>query len=323
MQIADSLESSTSVTVVGPSLALELPWAIHSASSPRLRAQHPILEELNRTHPELVRQVQEFWDDGGQFIAELEVMAYVTGALGESDFDRLFDTMAGARDTIPLDLPLRSETPEIRDLINSRLSQLKSDDRRWQDYRALLAALYEPLDEWWRTVGRPTAEHAVAATRRALEQGGEWRRMVSSDCVEVNGHMAEIPEQHESIVLAPCALFGKGLYLDLPGCQLFGVGAGLGELGARARTEDLARSIRVLADPTRLAILDHLRTGERSIGDLALDFDLAQPTISVHVKQLRQAGLVAATRRGQRLELSVNSDAVSALADRLSALVDR
>ncbi len=71
-----------------------------------------------------------------------------------------------------------------------------------------------------------------------------------------------------------------------------GLGAELGELGARARTEELARRIRVLADPTRLAILDHLRTGPRSVGDLATDFGLAQPTVSAHVKQLRQARLV-------------------------------
>jgi len=251
------------------------------------------------------------------------VMAYLTNALAEAEVERLFDVIDAARETIPTDLPLRSETSEMRDTINSRLSRLKSDDQLWQDYRTLLTALYRPLDEWWRTVGRPTAEHAVATTRRALDQGGEWRRMVSSNCTEVNGHIAELSDVDESIILAPCALFGRGLYLDLPGCQLFGVGAGLGELGARTRTEDLAKSIRVLADPTRLAILDHLRAGERSIGEIALDFDLAQPTVSVHVKQLRQAGLVTATRKGPRLELSVNSDAVSELAQRLTTLVER
>jgi DNA-binding transcriptional ArsR family regulator len=230
--------------------------------------------------------------------------------------------MASARERIPPDLPLRSESPESRDMINARLQELRSDGQRWQEYRDLFSALYEPLDEWWRTDGIPSAERAVIATRRALDQGGEWRRMVSQDCVHVNEHIAEMSDLHEPVVLAPCALFGKGLYLDLPGCQLFGIGAGMGELGARARTEDLARAIRVLADPTRLAILDHLRTGERSIGELALDFDLAQPTVSVHVKQLRQAGLVTATRRGPRLELSVNADSVTALAHRLSALVE-
>jgi DNA-binding transcriptional ArsR family regulator len=323
MQIVDIANVSPSVTVVGPSLALELSWATHSAWSPRLRTQHRVLAELNRDHPELLSAAREFWEDEGDCFAELEVMAHLTGALDETGFDSLFDAMEVARPGIPSDLPLRSETPGARDLINARLARLRSDDVRWQEYRALFTALYRPLDAWWRTSGIPTAERAIAATRRALDRGTEWRRMVSSDCVEVTEHIAEISEWQESIVLAPCALFGKGLYLDLPGCQLIGVGAGVGEFGARGRTEELARAIRVLGDPTRLAILDYLRAGERSVGDLALDFDLTQPTISVHVKHLRQAGLVTATRRGPRLELAVDADAVTALAHRLADLVER
>jgi DNA-binding transcriptional ArsR family regulator len=137
----------------------------------------------------------------------------------------------------------------------------------------------------------------------------------------MHARMPEIVERDEPVVLAVCALFGKGLYFDLPRCQLIGLGAGLGELGARARTEELARRIRVLADPTRLAILDHLRTGPRSIGDLAVDFGLAQPTVSAHVKQLRQAGLVTAARNGSRLELSVNPETLRALASELTTVV--
>jgi ArsR family transcriptional regulator len=323
MQISEVVPSPGPVTVVGPSLALELSWTAHSAWSPRLRTQHRILDDLAGAHPGLLSEARGFWGDEWDCFCELEVVAYLAGALDETEFDPLFDAMDSTRTRIPPDLPLRSETPEDRDIINARLAQLRVDDQRWQDYRSLFAAFYAPLDQWWRTTGAPDAERAVEATRSALDRGGEWRRMVSSDCVEVSGHIAELPELHGPVVLAPCALFGKGLYLDLPGCQLIGVSVGMGELGARSRTEDLARSMRVLADPTRLAILDHLQSGERSISDLALDFGLAQPTISVHVKQLRQAGLVTATRRGPRLELSVDTDAVAALAYRITALVER
>ncbi len=231
MQISEVDRSAEPVTVVGPSLALELSWVTHSSRSPRHRAQHRILEDLSEAHPELLEETRRFWDDGGDCFAELEVMAYLAGALDTTELDPLFDAMDSARPRIPSDLPLRSETPEARAAINARLSLLKSDDQRWQDYRALFTALYGPLDTWWRTVGRPTAERAVAATRLALDRGDEWRRMVSSDCLAVTEHIAELPEFHEPVVLVPCALFGKGLYLDLPGCQLIGVGAGMGELG--------------------------------------------------------------------------------------------
>jgi DNA-binding transcriptional ArsR family regulator len=323
MQVSEVNPPPAPVTVGGPSLALELSWATHSVWSPRLRTQHQILDELADRHSEVLSRVQGFWNDGGDAFVEVEVLAYLAGALEETEFDPLFDAMDSARAAIPHHLPLRSETPEARDAINARLIQLQADDHLWREYRSLFAGLYGPLDQWWQTAGVPAAERAVGATRRALDRGDDWRRMVSDDCVQVTDHIAELSELHEPVLLVPCALFGKGMYLDLPGCQLIGLGAGMGELGARTRTEDLARNMRVLADPTRLAILDHLQSGERSISDLALDFGLAQPTISVHVRQLRQAGLVIATRRGPRLELSVDTDAVTALAERLTTLVGR
>jgi ArsR family transcriptional regulator len=317
MQIADTQEAQGTVTVIGPSLALDLSWASHSVWSPRLRAQHPILGALVAEHPEIIESLHEFWDDGADYFTELQVLAHTAGALEETDFDRLFDSLGSARRNVPDDLALRSETEGDRRAILARLTRLRDDDRLWAAYVELFRSLYAPLDTWWRSTAVPAVGQAVASARRELDRGADWTRMISTSCTVVQDRLPEIVGRGEPVVLALCALFGTGLYIDLPACQLFGLGAGLGELGARARTGDLARRIRVLADPTRLAILDHLRTGPRSVGDIAADFDLAQPTVSAHVKQLRQAGLVTATRRGTRLELSVDSSALQSLAREL------
>ncbi len=62
----------------------------------------------------------------------------------------------------------------------------------------------------------------------------------------------------------------------------------------------------VLAEPTRRRILDELRTSERSVGALVGTLDVSQPTVSKHLKVLRDAGFVtsrtAAQRRVYRLE---------------------
>jgi DNA-binding transcriptional ArsR family regulator len=55
-----------------------------------------------------------------------------------------------------------------------------------------------------------------------------------------------------------------------------------------------------LADPTRRAILDRLRHGEASAGELAEPFALTQPAISRHLATLRRAGLVTDRRAGTR-----------------------
>ena len=48
---------------------------------------------------------------------------------------------------------------------------------------------------------------------------------------------------------------------------------------------------RAIADPTRRALLDLLRTSDRSVNELAEPFHMPQPAISQHLRILRHAGL--------------------------------
>lgn len=66
-------------------------------------------------------------------------------------------------------------------------------------------------------------------------------------------------------------------------------------------------SFAVLAEPTRRRILDELRRSESSVGDLVDTLSVSQPTVSKHLKVLREAGFVtvriAAQQRVYRIEL--------------------
>jgi ArsR family transcriptional regulator len=63
--------------------------------------------------------------------------------------------------------------------------------------------------------------------------------------------------------------------------------------------ELVAGRFRALADPTRVAIVNRLAQAvETCVCDLTAAFELSQPTISHHLKVLREAGLVDSTRRG-------------------------
>jgi DNA-binding transcriptional ArsR family regulator len=55
-----------------------------------------------------------------------------------------------------------------------------------------------------------------------------------------------------------------------------------------------------LADPTRARIVDALAEGERSVNDIVSLFSLTQPSISRHLRVLREAGLVSVQPSGQR-----------------------
>lgn len=54
-----------------------------------------------------------------------------------------------------------------------------------------------------------------------------------------------------------------------------------------------------IADPIRRAILDRLRLGERTAGDLAAEFPISRPAVSRHLRVLRRAGLASERRVAQ------------------------
>jgi DNA-binding transcriptional ArsR family regulator len=55
---------------------------------------------------------------------------------------------------------------------------------------------------------------------------------------------------------------------------------------------------RAIADPTRRNILRLLRGGERSVGEIAANFEQSRPAISKHLRVLRSAGLIVTHERG-------------------------
>jgi ArsR family transcriptional regulator len=68
-----------------------------------------------------------------------------------------------------------------------------------------------------------------------------------------------------------------------------------------ADVDRLSELTKALSDPVRVQIVDVLRrqAGEVCVCDLQPLFAISQPTLSHHLKKLRDAGLVAVERRGQ------------------------
>jgi ArsR family transcriptional regulator len=84
--------------------------------------------------------------------------------------------------------------------------------------------------------------------------------------------------------------------------------------------DGLAGSLKALADPVRLRLLSLIAAhegGEACVCDIADAFDLAQPTISHHLKVLRTAGLVTSERRGTWVFYRVDPSALQRLSEAL------
>jgi DNA-binding transcriptional ArsR family regulator len=84
-------------------------------------------------------------------------------------------------------------------------------------------------------------------------------------------------------------------------------GALVSGLDTAAVNELHARVCQALADPKRLLILDALRDGPRSVGDLAESLHISQPTVSRHLAVLKDRGMVAARRFGSSVHYSLTS----------------
>jgi len=82
-----------------------------------------------------------------------------------------------------------------------------------------------------------------------------------------------------------------------------------------AQAESVAELLKALADPVRLRLMSLIAaTDEACVCDLTAPFDLSQPTISHHLRVLREAGLVDSERRGTWVHYRVRRDALNAIA---------
>ena len=88
---------------------------------------------------------------------------------------------------------------------------------------------------------------------------------------------------------------------------------------------ELSRLFKALSDPVRLRLLSLIAShegGEACVCDLTGPFDVSQPTISHHLKVLREARLVDSERRGTWVYYSVQPTALNRLAALLEAPAD-
>ncbi|HSX69197.1 metalloregulator ArsR/SmtB family transcription factor [Nocardioides sp.] len=79
----------------------------------------------------------------------------------------------------------------------------------------------------------------------------------------------------------------------------------------------IAPLLKALADPVRLRLLSLIAAhegGEACVCDLNDAFDLSQPTISHHLKQLHEVGLLDRDKRGTWVYYSVRREALADLA---------
>lgn len=303
-----------------PSVAVEIDWAM-SAAARDTPSGPPALHDFFERQPELRRDVRALWGDAEQLgypgFPEVSILAHAGGALFGTDGGSVVAALAGSGRRNRPEPPLAAETPADRQTILSRLEVLRTSKARRDRYGAVVRRVWAGVRPIWEPAGRAAVESAVARRRAALATGPGWEDFTRG-AVERWGHVdrlvAAVGTEGE-VVIVPAFFNHRGLLLDLAGLLLIGVPADSPEAASRARTEGLARRLRAISEPTRLAMLDAMARRPMTVSELAGAFGLAQPTVSNHARLLRDAGVVAEAGDGRRRAMAVDHVALAALLD--------
>lgn len=89
---------------------------------------------------------------------------------------------------------------------------------------------------------------------------------------------------------------------------------------SRPAAETLAKTLRLVADPTRLQLLSMINGSpgqEVTVGELTQHLGLRQPTISHHLRLMFEDGLLEREQRGRHVWYSIAADRRDAIADLL------
>lgn|SRR5690606_19353023 len=83
----------------------------------------------------------------------------------------------------------------------------------------------------------------------------------------------------------------------------------------------LAVLAKALAHPARIAILDYLASVDTCIcGDIVKEIQLAQPTVSQHLKELKNAGLIQGSIEGNAICYCINENALQIISNYIEVL---
>jgi DNA-binding transcriptional ArsR family regulator len=88
--------------------------------------------------------------------------------------------------------------------------------------------------------------------------------------------------------------------------------------------ELIADRFRLLAEPMRVRILDHLRgPGEAAVGEIAEALGTTQQNVSKHLGVLHRGGVVARRREGNRVLYSIADETVFAICEAVCGSIER
>lgn len=319
---------------VRSSLVLECAWA----SIPRVPGQpgkpavhageFPVREAFYSRTPGLIQRIQGFWNDDGAEFIEFVTLAKRAKCLWTDDPELLMDGLRAQIGSGEGSETFDSERPEVVAAIRTRLRRLAEEPKlaaAWLDLVGEIVGLVRAaLDEEARVAVEATVRLFTNRAARATS----WQ-----DLTQPLNHGPECDMRETAPLLAartvanggeaalvPAWLARQVMTLSFGDLVIVSPGVERQPLPSDA-TRAVARRLRALSDPTRLAIVEQLALRPRAVGELARELLVSQPTVSNHVRVLREAGVVRDGPRARQRHLEVDATGLELLLDEVRTLV--
>ncbi len=331
--------------IVSPAPVLELAYAYYYLQRRLDREQDsdlPWVRQIRDSGGTAIETVRRSWTGHGSkpLGHELLLAACSLGYALDGTPERFlsdFPALAGrvldglAQIASEIDAP----TPEERDQKYAQLeAQLKvlSESEVSAKVQEALVTLWSFLQPAWDREGRSVSEAAGRALEAEVELTGDLlSALPEHHFVRFEGAadaFRKAQDEGGRFVVVPLYFASQGgFHLDFGGVDYVGYGVHAESLFAKQQSElaDLAGKLKAFSDPTRLllmVLIGRLSQFPLTVGDLAKQVGVSQPTTSGHLKLLKEMGLVEVVRKGNRSFYHLDEQAVrNVLGDMQRALI--
>lgn len=277
------------------------------------------LEAVKQGHPKLLRSLASFWPDADQASPALEIfiLACKAGYARDQDPRRFIVDLP----SLPAHIETMLAVPESTSFKATTAAAL---ERRFDElgrpltarrYQRLLTGLWRALGPIWSETGRDAVEAERGRFLAALERGDLFSALPRHYFARSESFMHKAVEFLKTgrVLVSPLYFAaGGGFNLDFDGELYLGYALKTESVYRQlaARSDRVAHQLKAFADPTRLLVLSMIGRFDVTVGDLAAQLEVSQPTVSGHLKVLREANLVRLERQGNKAFYKVNKEAV-------------
>lgn len=303
-----------------PSAVHELAVAIFNLStSDESLAQLPWAQELMAERPDLAGRVRSLWPDGRYLMRtgfEILVMAQALDYLADPEADRFLADLPAIPGKLLQTYGWRppEPLPDLELMMRERFEEL-TQPARMAEYSALLREVWDWIRPRWEEEGRVKVEGECLLFMNRAGHTAAWPDLLPPGHPARLEAFSHLMASWDPVVVSPSFL-ARGLHFVAVRGRLF-VGYGMLfeslSAAARERARELGPRLKALGDPTRLTLMAWIAKIGMGVSDLARMMGVAQPTVSEHLRILREAGFVRSRKVGTKVYYMADADAVEGL----------